>query len=110
MADGKEESVDRQVVAFLVGLTLALHQMSTFYTILTIESYGIMLVQYFNLRVLLHALFHDVRCSEEWLSYYHVYFLTQPSQISCLLACRVAAAHDGNNLLAIEESVAGGTC
>ena len=47
---------------------------------------------------------------KEWLSYYHVYFLTQPSQIGCLLACRVAAAHDGNNLLAIEESVAGGTC
>ena len=110
MANGKEETVNRQVVAFLVCLALALHHVYSFNTVLAIQAKGVVLIEYLYLLVLLDTLFHHVRGTEIRLAHYHVHLLAQSGQIGCFLARGVAATNNGNGLLAIEEAVACGAC
>ena len=110
MADSEEEAVDSDVVAFLVGLALALHEVSTLHAVLAEESESVVLVENLDLLVLLHALAHHVRCTQVRLAHNHVHLLAETSQIESLLARCVAAAHYGNGALAVEEAVACGTC
>ena len=49
MAYGQEETVDRQIIFPLISLTLAMHQMSSLHTILTIESKCVGFKQNLNL-------------------------------------------------------------
>ena len=109
MADGQEESVDGQVVERFVGFSLALDKVDTLHAVLSIESYGIVLEQDFDFGIIGHALLHDVGGTQVVLSDNHVDFRTKLGQIGGLFACGVASANHGHDLLAVKESVAGGT-
>ena len=108
MADSEEESVYSYVVMSLVCLALALNEVCTLNAILAKETLGVMLVEYFDLVVVLNALAHNVRSTQIRLAYNHVHLLAQTCQIESLFTSSVATAYYGYSALAIEESVACG--
>ena len=109
MADGEEETVDGNVYQFFIGFTLTLDQMGTFHTILAKQSECVVLEQYFDVLCLTDTLLHNLGSTEERLAHNHIYFLGQSAQVKSVLAGCVTAAHYGDGLFTIEESVAGGT-
>ena len=72
MADGQEETVDGQVVALLIGLTLTPHKMSALHTILAIKAQCVGFVENLDLGVLLHAFAHDVGGAQERFAHNHI--------------------------------------
>ena len=84
--------------------------MSTFHAILSVKSNGVVFKKNFNLFVFVHPTSHHVACAEIRLANNHINLLTQLSQIQGFLTCRITTANYGYGLLAIEETVAGGTC
>ena len=109
MADGQEEAVDGHVVALFVGLAHALHQMHAFHAVLAIEAHGIVLEQHLDLLVVHHALLHHLRRTQIGLAHDEVHLAGEAGQVGSLFAGRVATAHNGHHLLAVEEAVARGT-
>ena len=76
-------------------------------TVLAKESECVVFVKNFNLRVFRHTFLHDVRRAQVGFAHYHIYLSAQLCQICGLLAGSIASADNGNDLFAIEESVAG---
>ena len=109
MADGKEETVDGQVVVFLVCFALPFHEMGTFHAVFSVESQRIVLKENLDLGIISYTLFHDVGGAEIRLAHNHIYFRTKLGQIGGLLAGSITAAYHGNHFLAVEESVTGST-
>ena len=108
MADGEEEAVDRQVVFLLVSLALAPYEVSTFQTVVAVETERVGLIEDFYLPVLLHALLHNLCGAEVRLADNHIDLVGQSGEVGGFLTGCVATAHHGHDLLAVEESVAGG--
>ena len=92
----------------LVCLALALNEVCTLNAVLAKETFGVVLVEYFDLLVVLNALAHNVRSTQIRLAYNHVHLLAQTCQVESLLASCITTAYNGNRTLAIEESVACG--
>ena len=109
MSDGKEETIYRKVVTFLVRLTLTLHEMRSLDTVLAKESERVVFVKNFNLRVFRHTFLHDVRRAQVGFAHYHIYLAAEPGKIAGFLAGRIASPDHCNCLLAVEEAVTGGT-
>ena len=109
MADGKEETVDGQVVAFLVCFALPFHEMGTFHTVFSVESQRIVLKENLDLGIISYTLLHDVGGAEIRLAHNHIDLRTKLGQIGSLLAGCIATAYHGNHFLAVEKSVAGST-
>ena len=103
-------AVDLDVNLLLVCLAATLHEMCAFYTVLTVESDSVVLKEHLDVLSVHHSLLHHLRGSEEWLAHDEIYLLCQTGEIEGILTGCVATAHNGNSLLAIEESVACGTC
>ena len=109
MTDGKEETVNGQVIAFLIGLSESFDHMGTLHAILAIESERIMLEKHFNLLVLHDPFLHHVTGTQERFAHNHIDFLAELGKVDGFLAGSVTASHHGHGLLTIEEPVAGGT-
>ena len=60
VTNSQEETVDGDIYHLLVSLTLALHQVRTFYAILTKQSYGVVLKQYLDVLALHKTLLHHL--------------------------------------------------
>ena len=109
MTDGEEEAVDGNVNHLLIGLALALHEMSTLNPVFTEEAQRVVLEQNLDVLTIHHALLHHLRSAQEWLAHNEIDLLADSAQVERILAGRIATAYHGYGLLAIEESVAGGT-
>ena len=109
MANSQEESVNLDVYQLFVRFALTLHQMSTFYAVLSKQSEGVMLKEDFDVLCLADTLLHDLRGTEERLADDEIDFLGQSCKIQGVLTGRVATADNGHRLLAVEETIAGGT-
>ena len=109
VANGEEEAVDGQVVAFLIGLAFAAHHMGSLHTAFAIEANGVVFEEHFYLLVLEDALLHHIAGAQIGFANDEVYLLAELGKIDGFLAGCVATAHNSHCLLAIEEAVAGGT-
>ena len=69
-----------------------------------------MFVENFNFGIFLHTAAHDIGSAQIGFAYDHIDLTAQAGEIDGLLAGCIATAHYGYHLLAVEESVAGGTC
>ena len=61
MTNSQEESINSQIITFFIRFTHTFHQMNTFYTVLSKQTYGIMFKQYIDIFMLHHTLLHDLR-------------------------------------------------
>ena len=68
-----------------------------------------MLEQHLDLLVVHHTLLHHLRRTQIGLAHDEVHLAGQAGQVGSLFASRVATAHNGHHLLAVEEAVARGT-
>ena len=66
-----------------------------------------MLKEHLDLRIVEHALLHDLRGAQIGFAHNHIDFLAEPRQVVGFLAGRVTTADDSDRFLAIEETIAG---
>ena len=109
MTDCQEEAVNSDMTHFLIRFTLAINQIGALYLTFTGQLKGVMLEKHLNLRVIEHALLHDLRCTQVRFANDHIHFLTKACQIVRLLACRITSTYYGYRFLAVEEPVASRT-
>ena len=105
VAYGEEESRDVDYGL----LTRGVAQTRTRHALLVAKHLdGVVLEHHLDVGRLEYTLLHGLRCAQEGFAHDHVDLTAERCQICGLLARRVAAAHDGYILLAVEESVACG--
>ena len=107
---GQEEAVNGKVIALFVRLAKVADHMRSLQLGLAVESQRVVLEQDFDLRVVEHALLHDLAGAEIVLADNQINLFAERCQIVRLFAGSVAAAYYSNSLLAEKESVAGGAC
>ena len=84
VTDSQEESVDVDVAdlferfsVLVTDRTFAVNQVCSLYFSFTGQSQGVMLKEHFYLRVIQHALLHDLRGTQIGFAHDHIYFLAQ---------------------------------
>ena len=103
MPDAEEKSVDCNIK----NLTIFSHKTRSGNSRLVPENFlRIAIPQYLYIMGVQNTLLHGLRRTENITAHNHIDLAAKPGKICRLLACRIAAANHGNNLLPIEESVA----
>ena len=103
VTNSQEESVNLYIYLLFVSLTLALHEMSTFDTILAKETQRVVFEEYLDVLAVHHALLHDLGSTQEGFADNHIHLLGQSAEIERILAGRIAATNDGNRLPAVSS-------
>ena len=105
MADGQKESadIDRELLARRVAQSRARHAVG-----IAQHLDGVVFEQHFDVGGVHDSLLHRLGGAQERFAHDHVDLAADRCQIRSLLASRVAAAHHGHVLLAVEEAVARG--
>ena len=103
------DSISFNVTEFLVGFAFAVHKVCTLHLAFARELDRVMLEEHLDLGVVEHTLLHDLRRTQIGFAHDHIHLLAESAEVVGLLAGRVATAHYGHRLLAIEETVARST-
>ena len=109
MADGEEEAIDSDIDKLLVGLATTTDEMGALDTVVTEETEGVVLEEDLDILAVADALLHHLRGTQEGLADDEIDLLADATEIEGILAGGVATTDDGNDLLTVEEAIAGGT-
>ena len=109
MANGQEETVNLDIYQLLVGLALSLNQVGAFYAVVAKEAEGVVFEEYLDVLCCHHTVLHYFRCTQEGFSHDEIYLFGQSAEVECVFAGGIATSNNGYRLLAIEETIAGGT-
>ena len=72
MTNSEEEAVDRQIIRSFIAFALAIDDMCTLYSMLSVESKRVGFVENLNVVSCLNTAFHCFGSAQIGFSYYHI--------------------------------------